>query len=309
MAIPLQSIMVIWHPRNMKKFVYLGYKFTRIGEIFWADYRDVLASTPSSKSLLSVQCDFCDNYFTRAVKRQKRIEDIEISKKDCCSDSRCIVKKKTEGSFIKYGVNNPQQHKSVRDKTLETNLKRYGVEHYILHDSFKDKSKETSLLNHGVSHPSMSAVVKNKRRATNLEKYGYINVSQSAVFKKKIAESYYLNGSVKTSKPQMKVYEMLKEAGYQVELNYPVSIYNTDIGLFYKGLKIDVEYDGWYWHQDRQKDIDRDSFMVSEGWKVLRVKSGVKVPKLIEMEEAIDLLVRDDRTYGEIVLDDWKQQK
>ena len=52
------------------------------------------------------------------------------------------------------------------------------------------------------------------------------------------------------SSQQLKIYEMLLDE-YKVELNYPLSQLNLDIAIFIGDIKIDLEYDGWYWHQDQ----------------------------------------------------------
>ena len=41
-----------------------------------------------------------------------------------------------------------------------------------------------------------------------------------------------------------------------------------DIALFINQNKIDIEYDGWYWHQDKQKDIVRDNLIKRQGYKI-----------------------------------------
>ena len=72
-------------------------------------------------------------------------------------------------------------------------------------------------------------------------------------------------------------------------------------------IKIDVEYDGWFWHQDKHKDLKRDKFLQSQGFKVLRVRSGVQLPTEEELFEAIDYLVNTEHHFKEIILSDWKE--
>lgn len=44
---------------------------------------------------------------------------------------------------------------------------------------------------------------------------------------------------------------MLKERGYNVELNYPYSTCSLDVLInMPDGTKIDFEYDGSHWHDD-----------------------------------------------------------
>ena len=71
-------------------------------------------------------------------------------------------------------------------------------------------------------------------------------------------------------------------------------------------VKIDVEYDGWYWHQDKKKDKKRDYYHMRRGWKILRVKSGTKLPSFDALFKALDYLINTDHHHCEIILDDWK---
>lgn len=80
------------------------------------------------------------------------------------------------------------------------------------------------------------------------------------------------------SKPQQKLFSVakLKYPARQVILNHPVS-YET--GTFFldvaiPSLKLDFEYDGSYWHQDKEKDGRRDQILKALGWEVIRIKEG-----------------------------------
>lgn len=48
--------------------------------------------------------------------------------------------------------------------------------------------------------------------------------------------------------------------------------YQADIVLY--EFKINIEYDGVYWHQNPEKDRKRDEFLLKLGWTVLRVREG-----------------------------------
>ena len=88
-------------------------------------------------------------------------------------------------------------------------------------------------------------------------------------------------------------------------LNYVCDRSIFDIALFIDENKIDIEYDGWYWHQDAQKDRNRDEHFKLSGWKILRIKSGNKIPTKDQLIEAINRLIKNGYSYTEIVLDDW----
>lgn len=71
-----------------------------------------------------------------------------------------------------------------------------------------------------------------------------------------------------------------------------------------KWSKIDVEYDGWYWHKDRvQQDRRRNNFLIGRGYKVLRIKSTFQLPTNEQIIDAVDYLINTHHNYKEIILD------
>ena len=75
------------------------------------------------------------------------------------------------------------------------------------------------------------------------------------------------------SKPQQKMYKLIKNVYSTAEIEYPVK---TKIGTKYidvaiPELKIAIEYDGEYWHKGNEKqDKIRQKAIEQQGWEVLR---------------------------------------
>ena len=69
-------------------------------------------------------------------------------------------------------------------------------------------------------------------------------------------------------------------------------------------IKIDVEYDGWYWHKDTKiKDTRRDNYVKSQGYKVLRIVAYEdRLPTVKELTESINVLLNDNRSFHRIEL-------
>ena len=63
------------------------------------------------------------------------------------------------------------------------------------------------------------------------------------------------------------------------------------------GIKIDVEYDCIYWHQDIHKDIRRDYFTIGNGFKVLRFRSKNKIPSLEQIQDGVNYLVGSEHHH------------
>lgn len=190
----------------------------------------------------------------------------------------------------------------------DTIYKKYGVRSVgVGIKEVQEKQKKTMMEKYGVEFPGNVQGSEEKRIKTNLERYGCENPAQNEEIKKKIRKTLYDNNTCPTSSQQIKIKNIIEDAGIgRVELNFPVSNTQLDIAIFCDNLlKIDVEYDGSFWHQDQQKDRRRDEFLKKEGYKILRIKSGHKVPSKEELIQSLNKLIREDYSYTEIVLNDW----
>jgi len=214
-----------------------------------------------------------------------------------------IIKKT---NFDKYGVESLFQNKEFREMIDNIIMDKYGVKNYTQTDEYKEKTIETCLEKYNTKHYSQSNEFKEKFKQTCLDKYGCDNPMRNKLIQEKARQTLYKNGTCPTSTHQLYIYNLLKENNYNVELNFPLSNVNLDVAIFIGETKIDLEYDALFWHQDKNKDRRRDEFLKSEDWKILRIRSGKLLPTLEQIEESINKLVISDRTFTQIVLDDWK---
>lgn len=77
----------------------------------------------------------------------------------------------------------------------------------------------------------------------------------------------------KPSKPQRELYNQIKQHYPTAELEFFVDNKFLDIAI--PELKINIEYDGEYWHRNTQeKDARRDRELQKLGWRTLRVREG-----------------------------------
>lgn len=188
-------------------------------------------------------------------------------------------------------------------------MKKYGVEYPFLTKEAKEKSVKTCLEKYGDVNPFSNKEVRAKAINTCREKYGCDYPVQNPEIRKRMQEVLANKKElVPCSSQQLKIYEMLQDE-YKVELNYPLSQLNLDVAIFIGDIKIDLEYDGWYWHQDQQKDIKRDRIVQKMGYKVLRVKGDHSIPDKQEIIDKINWLLKDGNYYTEIILKDYEQQK
>lgn len=277
-----QVVKVRWNYKNKKTYESMGFKFTSYTDSFDLD---ALKLPENSRVKIKVLCDYC---LTKGIDTLVEkpyyfyLKQREIVKKDCYA--KCQPIKTKEINLIKFGVESTNQLDVVKEKKKDTNLEKYGVESSFQRLEVRKKIKQTWLDKYGVDHP-----VKNKK------------------IQEKIQKTLSRNGNTKTSTQQLAIYNMLKDNNYMVELNYPFSNVSLDVAIFIEDLKIDLEYDGSYWHQDKTDyDRRRDEFLKSNGYKILRIKSRRDIPSLEEIEFAIDKLIHTGRTFTEIILADHK---
>ena len=104
----------------------------------------------------------------------------------------------------------------------------------------------------------------------------------------------YLNSKISNpSKPQVELYNRIKELYSNAELNYPCyrgngkKSYSLDVAI--PELKICFESDGSRWHPSEEDDIKRQNEIEELGWKVIRYKadSEKQVPSKEKIKEDI----------------------
>lgn len=237
-------------------------------------------------------------------------------------------KRKTkETSLKKYGVEHYTQTEEYRQKRISTCIKKYGVESPTKNPKIVEKIRKTCIKRYGVDNYFKSDIFKNNLKIFNLDKYGVEYFAQTDDFKTKARATWdskteeevfnikqranntmSLNGNCKTSSQQIYVYELLKD-DFDVVLNHPEGNFNLDIMLTHNDIKIDIEYDGWYWHKDRgRQDFIRDCINKRKGYKVLRIKSKEKLPDKSELLSCIYELINTDVCFKELKMSDWRER-
>jgi hypothetical protein len=145
------------------------------------------------------------------------------------------VMKTEHGKQFFIGENNPQKNPETRKKTSE---------------SLKGKASKLK----GKTYEEILGEDKAKIRKIQQIQFGVKGQSLTP----------------KISKPQLQLYEVIKQQYPTAVLEYPVLDYCLDIAVPEK--KLCFEYDGAYWHQDKEKDKKRDEVLTELGWKVIRFR-------------------------------------
>lgn len=249
---------------------------------------------------------------SKEIKEKAKATTREHYGTDYSFQNKDMNKKAREAFKKKYGEDNPLKVQSIKDKEKQTNLEKYGVENVFQLNEVKEKSKQTIKEKYGVENSSQIEEVKEKKKKTCLENYGVEHPLQSPEILQKVRETLYNNGTTPTSQLQLDLFEMCKELfpDCLMELNAPLKELSLDIKLTTpQGIIIDLEYDGWPWHQDKMKDRRRDEVVKKYGYKIIRVRSGSLLPTKEELKEAFDYVIQDDKVFSRITLKDWREPK
>lgn len=97
-----------------------------------------------------------------------------------------------------------------------------------------------------------------------------------------------LKGVRMVSKPQYQLYKLIKLFVSSAKLSYFPKEFNHELDIAIVEKKINIEYDGSYWHQDKERDRKRDLLLQKHGWTVVRV-----VDELPETLISVYLLLRN----------------
>lgn len=232
--------------------------------------------TEGSHAKVQVKCDYCDTVKEVEYRDYLKYHDKKLG--DCCVKCRKIKHEQT--MLERFGVRNAASIPNIREKIKASNRQKYGC----------DWAMQTS-------------EVQAKSRQTMKEKYGVEHALQVPEFYKKVLSTKFQNGTNPTSKPQFAVYEILLKNYGNCKLEVPCGNCSLDCVVDIEGTKIDVEYDGMFWHQDKQRDIRRNNFVQSQGYKVLRIKGAKKdpIPTFEQIDEQINKLLNGYK-YAEIVM-------
>lgn len=240
------------------------------------------------------------------------------------------VKEKSKQTCLeKYGVENVSQSQEIKEKIFATNIEKYGGKCTLCNPDVKKRAEESCVQHYGVVNPFSSAEIQEKIKQTNLERYGEGNIAHTPKIAEKIRqtnlerygvpystqateviakmrESFQKNGSVPSSQMEKDVCKMLAEIYGKdncVE-NFALGRISMDCLLNVDDVKIDVEYDGWHWHKNKQEyDKRRNYWVVDQGYKILRIRSNNLLPTHEQIKEAVDYLVKGNHTLTYIDLD------
>lgn len=322
MIIPNQMVQISINSKNKKYYEKLLNKTLKIADVINVSPENLMHG---SCAKFYAKCDRCGN--EKEVVGQSYFKAVDKHDEYLCEDCHrirdskqmrvalqtmtqkeleVVIEKRKATNLKKYGVDNPAKNQDIKNRMMATNIDRYGGVAPACSKEIEAKMVATNLKKYGVKYTTQDPETRQKMLHTSYERYGYYNPGSNPEFQSKARKIMYENGTCPTSKQQYTIYKLLvhEYGNDNCKLNYPCLNYNLDCMVCIDGVKIDIEYDGWHWHRDSDKDQLRNQKVQNEGYKILRVKSGSKIPNIIDIQNAINNLLNGSN-YEEIVLDDW----
>ena len=280
-----------------------------------------------SHAKIEAVCDKCGN-----MKDMEYRTYLKITKRDgiyyckkCCGQKikeTCIeryggvglqaesIKEKAQNTnLIRYGCKTPFENKEIYAKIRKSQEDKYGGIGMASQQTRK-KIEDTNMKLRGVKNPSQSEEVKEKKAQTCFEHYGVRHIFQDydrfCEIMKKREKTFVKNGTTPMSKPEREIVAQLERLFGKENCtpSYLFAPLTFDCLLKLDDVKIDVEYDGWFWHRiTQEKDRRRNHTVINAGYKVLRIKSLREMPTDEQIIEAVEYLTTTDHHYKEIILD------
>ena len=294
MLVENQYFEVKWWGSNKEHYINLGYKFSKIKDKFIVPLEHL---PKGSHTRVNVMCDYCKTIKNITYKDYLKRHDSEMG--DCCHKCEYIKAKRT--NLERYGFEDSNKSPKISEKIKATNLKNNGCEYPMQNKEILNKANITNMKRYGVKRPLQNKELFDKFKNTCIDRFGVEYYPLTEEHRIKTNETYFRNGTIKTSTQQFKLYKDLKEIYGECELNYPIGKYSLDCMIKVNDVLIDVEYDGWYWHQDEDKDNERDKFVIDNGYRVFRIKGGRKNPSKKQIIQHISNLI-NSKNMSEVMI-------
>lgn len=294
-----QTVVVRCNPMNKKFYEEKGYNCPKVKEEFEVNVEDLQSS---SRTKVFVECDYCGKEFLMYM--YAYTQSIKNSNKLACN---CCKNKKTyETIKSRYGVENSMQIPEIREKAKQTLIERYGVDSPSRTKQHQEAMKtydknialqhyiDTCVKKYGVTNTSKLPSTIEKMKNTCVEKYGGESSQCSPEIRKKSYQTLLSDGKIPSSKSEQQMVALIKNI-YGEENCTPQYIFDRccfDCLLNFGNIKIDIEYDGRYWHDLKKgADIRRDFYTIKNGFKVLRFRSETEIPTKEQIIECVNYLV------------------
>ncbi|OGM08454.1 hypothetical protein A2Z67_06030 [Candidatus Woesebacteria bacterium RBG_13_36_22] len=174
-------------------------------------------------------------------------------------------------SLSKMGTDNPSKRPEVREKIKIKATGRRNLKHSTWmkknNPMKSEKAKHKVSMHMKENNPAKRVDVRDKLKKIIRER-GINEKTRKRMLKGGAAHANSFNRN--PSKPQVKLFNLVRELYEGAILNNPCLNYSIDIAI--PSLMVAIEYDGSYYHQDTEKDKKRQQEIENQGWKFIRYR-------------------------------------
>jgi len=192
------------------------------------------------------------------------------------SDKRSEVRLKCDGKITetcnkKYGGVGFKS-KELEKKSRDIMERKYGNRNIMksLHGKSKFIGDKNPMKNKETAKKVSKSMIgkPSKLKGKTYQEIHGLEKAEKLIEDKRVSGAIAYSKMTNPSKPQIELYNLTKELYPNAILNYPIIGFCIDIALLED--KIAIEYDGSYWHQNKEKDLKRQEKLEKLGWKFIR---------------------------------------
>lgn len=195
-----------------------------------------------------------------------------------CSSDECI-------NYLDFSGNgdnrvcSPDCNNDIRRKNANNLHNQNPKDYLLMKEKISLKVKEN--WKKGLHKNTLDEIMSEKHREQSRNRLNKNNTALNMTLK---------SSMVLTSNPQKRLFEKVKSIFPEAILEY--KIFNRSLDIAIPEQKIDIEYDGHYWHNKRkEEDEKRDLLLKNNGWSVIRYSE--RIPSIKQIKQDIDLILNN----------------
>jgi len=210
----------------------------------------------------------CSKHYSSCPENRRKNREANLGKNNGMYGKKHtnISKKKMAKKREKYKGKNSYWYKKKRDdKTIEA-IRKSNKRPYIERFGKEKAAEIKENLRKKLTGQKRTKLQKKRMSDSTRSNKEYM---KRLKYEMKNGKAAYMNQFIKNpSRSQVELYNIILKLCPYAVLNYPCLNYSIDIAIPF--LNIAIEYDGSYWHQDKEADKIRQTKLENEGWKVIR---------------------------------------
>jgi hypothetical protein len=215
------------------------------------------------------------NYYTETDQFKQKKQQYFSDRKN----KQKAKQNKDQTCLEKYGTVNPSSTRQIKEKIKQTNLEKYQCENFLQDPDHRERLKKAFRDKYKVENPSQLEQVQQQTKQTYFEKYGVYHHLQLADRKNLLRQWCEQNPQkLFTSSGEKQLLEWIRTYYPSAE---KIRVENKELDIYIPELKIGIEYNGLYYHNQValenthrsgiQYHLEKTNFFKQHGIKVIHI--------------------------------------